>query len=74
MTIADDAHALVARSRHAQGLPPQITDPAALAYVAAVLAGARRDSARGAHARALVNDTITMTDPTGTEGAIRGPA
>jgi len=42
VTLADDARALAARTRAAQGQPGLVEDPAALAKVAAILAGAER--------------------------------
>lgn len=44
MSLTADARALVARSRAAQGLPEQITNPALLEHVANIFQGRRRDS------------------------------
>ena len=52
MTYLDDIRARVAASRTAQGLPPVITDPAALERVAAVLATVEaRTQSKGVAAR-----------------------
>jgi len=40
MSTSEDARALVARTCTAQDLPERVTDPAALAKVAAILTGA----------------------------------
>ena len=75
MTVADDARALVARSRAAQGLPERITDPAILARVAAILAGvAGREAAPGHHSGADLITTTTTADPTCWKGDARGPS
>lgn len=39
MTLAEDAAALLARTRKAQGLPPTLTEPEAIAAIATILAG-----------------------------------
>lgn len=64
---------LVSRSRAAQGLPPRVTDPAVLAKVAAILAGARRDEAPVHQAGAPVNNTITTFVATSPKGGRRVP-
>lgn len=69
MSGAEDARSLVTRTRAAQGLPERVTDPAALARVAAILSG--RDAAPGHHSGADAI-TLTTTDPTGKEGGSRG--
>lgn len=73
MTLVDAARALVARTCGAQGIPEAVTDAGALARVAAVIT-ARRDAAPGHHSGTDANNITTTTDPTGKEGAIRGPA
>lgn len=68
MSVVNDARALVARSRAAQGLPERITDPAILARVAAILAGPRNGNA-GPH---KAGATTTTTAASGRRGS-RGP-
>ncbi len=74
MTLTENAAALVARSRTAQGLPERVDDPATLAKVAAILHGARRDDSAPVHqAGAPVNNTITTFVATSPKGGRRGP-
>ena len=61
---------LVARSRAAQGLPERVTDPAALARVAAILAGALRDEGAPHHKGAPAN-TVSTTATSGRNGGRR---
>jgi len=73
MTLAENAAALVERSRAAQGLPAKVTDTAVLAKVAAVLAGAQRDSAPVHQAGAPVNTITTTTTTAAKRGGRRVP-
>lgn len=68
MSAAVVARALIKRTCAAQGLPPTVTDPATLARVAQIIAGATPPK-RNSRPKAAVSLSVSTTTPaTTTEG------